>query len=165
MKSVIPLESIEQRVLMLRGHKVLLDRDLAKLYGVETRVLNQAVKRHRDRFPDDFIMVLTRAEIGRISQVVISSLKFSKNVMAFTEEGVAMLSGILSSRRAVQVNIAIMRVFVRLRAMLASQKDLAVKLGELEKRYDAQFRSVFDAIRALMEPSGAEPKRIEGFKP
>lgn len=165
MKSVIPLESIEQRVLMLRGHKVLLDRDLAKLYGVETRVLNQAVKRHRDRFPDDFIMVLTRAEIGRISQVVISSLKFSKNVMAFTEEGVAMLSGILSSRRAVQVNIAIMRVFVRLRAMLASQKDLAGRLEELEKKYDAQFRSVFDAIRALMEGAGQEPKRIEGFKP
>ncbi|MBI5744007.1 MAG: ORF6N domain-containing protein [Elusimicrobia bacterium] len=162
----MPLETIERKILLLRGHKVLLDRDLARLYGVETRALNQAVKRNGERFPEDFVMVLTREEIGRISQIVTSSdLKFSKNVLVFTEEGVAMLSGVLKSRRAVQVNIAIMRAFVKLRSMLAEHKDLARRLDDLEKRYDAQFRGVFEAIRALMGATGPEPKRIEGFKP
>lgn len=169
MKSLIPLELIEKRVLILRGHKVLLDRDLADLYGVETRVLNQAVKRNKERFPEDFVMALTRPEILRISQFVISSdLKFSKSVLAFTEEGVAMLSGVLKSQRAVQVNIAIMRVFVRLRSLLATHKDLAGKLEALEKKYDAQFKSVFDAIKALMSPSvdvEPGPREVKGFKP
>jgi hypothetical protein len=167
MKHLIPLEVIEGKILMIRGHKVLLDRDLARLYEVETRVLNQAVKRNLEYFPDDFIIVLDRDEITRISQSVISSdIKFSKNVMAFTEEGVAMLSGILRSQRAVQVNIAIMRTFVKLRRLMNSHADLARKLEELEKKYDAQFKSVFDAIRLLMVPSPASvPKQIPGFKP
>ena len=169
MKHLIPLEMIERKILIIRGHKVLLDRDLARLYDVETRVLNQAVKRNIEHFPDDFIIVLTRDEIMRISQIVISSdLKFSKSVMAFTEEGVAMLSGILRSRRAIQVNIAIMRTFVKLRRLMNSHADLARKLAELEKKYDSQFSSVFDAIKMLMAPvedPGPALKKVPGFKP
>jgi hypothetical protein len=138
---------------------VILDRDLAQLYGVETRALNQAVRRNIDRFPEDFMFRLTREEIMRISQFVISSahpgiktLKFSKNVMAFTEQGVAMLSSVLNNEKAIKVNIEIMRAFVRLRRILASHADLARKLEALEKKYDAQFKLVFDAIRELMKP-------------
>ena len=143
----------------------MLDRDLAMLYGVETRALNQAVKRNRERFPDDFMLELTREEIMRISQSVISSseLKYSKKVYAFTEQGVAMLSGVLNSPRAIQVNIAIMRSFVQLRAILSTHADLARKLGELEKRYDVQFRDVFEALRQLMPPTAPSRKRI-GFE-
>jgi hydrogenase maturation factor HypE len=161
MSDIIPLETIERNILLIRGQKVMLDRDLAQLYGVETRALNQAVRRNIDRFPNDFMFTLTREEIMRISQIVISSahetLKFSKNVMAFTEQGVAMLSSVLKSKRAVQVNIAIMRVFVKLREMIASNKELAKRLDKLEKKYDAQVKVVFDAIRELMTPP--EPKR------
>jgi len=158
---------IEKRILFLRGHKVMLDSDLAVLYGVPTGVLNQAVKRNKDRFPDDFIFRLTREEIERISQIVISSggyktLKFSKNVTAFTEQGVAMLSSVLRSKRAVMVNIAIMRVFVKIRRLMGEHKDLIRRLDELEKRYDAQFKVVFDAIRKLMAPTDP-PKRRIGF--
>lgn len=163
-KSLIPVERIERSILLIRGQKVMLDRDLAQLYGVETRVLNQAVRRNIDRFPEDFMFPLTREEIMRISQIVISSvqpgtktLKFSKSVMAFTEHGVAMLSSVLNSPRAVQVNIEIMRAFVRLRRMLASHAELARKLDALERKYDTQFKVVFDAIRQLMTPP--EPKR------
>jgi len=142
----------------------MLDRDLAMLYGVETRVLNQAVKRNRDRFPDDFMFELTREEIMRISQSVISSpgLRFSKKAYAFTEQGVAMLSSVLNSERAIQVNIAVMRTFVHLRQLLATHAGLAKKLEKLEKKYDAQFRVVFDAIRQLMTPPDRPRKRI-GF--
>lgn len=146
----------------------MLDRDLAELYGVETRVLNQAVRRNIDRFPDDFMFALDREEIERISQIVISSagrkdmLKFSKNVLVFTEQGVAMLSSVLGSKRAVEVNIAIMRTFVKLRQMMATHKDLARKLEELEKKYDGQFQAVFDAIRLLIEVE-EKPKRKIGY--
>ena len=153
MKALVPIEIIEGKILFIRGQKVMLDRDLAQLYGVETRVLNQAVRRNIERFPADFMFTLTRDEIMRISQIVISSghetIKFSKNVMAFTEQGVAMLSSVLNSKRAVQVNIAIMRVFVKLREMIASNKELSRRLDKLEKKYDAQFKVVFDAIREL----------------
>jgi len=166
MKALVPIEIIEGKILFIRGQKVMLDRDLAQLYGVETRVLNQAVRRNIDRFPEDFMFTLTREEIMRISQIVISSahetLKFSKNVMAFTEQGVAMLSSVLNSIRAVQVNIAIMRVFVKLREMIASNKELSRRLDKLEKKYDAQFKVVFDAIRELMTPPEPKRKRI-GF--
>lgn len=169
MKAVIPVEVIEKKILLIRSHKVILDRDLAELYGVETRVLNQAVRRNIDRFPDDFMFSLTREEIMRISQIVISSehpnrgsLKFSKSVMAFTEQGVAMLSSVLNSKRAVMVNIEIMRTFVRLRQMLASNAELSRKLYALEKKYDAQFKVVFDAIRQLMAPP-QKSKKIIGF--
>lgn len=163
-KALIPVERVENRSLLLRGQKVLLDRDLAALYGVETRQLNQAVKRNSDRFPDDFLMRLTREEIRNISQVVtcLSGLKHAKQVSAFTEQGVAMLSGVLNSPRAVQVNIAIMRAFVRLREILASHADLARKLDELERKSDEQFRSVFAALRELMTPPDPPRKGRQG---
>lgn len=167
--NVIPLELIQARILLLRGQKVLLDRDLALLYGVETRVLNQAVKRNAERFPNDFMFALTRGEILGISQSVTSSeqveLKFSKSVLAFTEQGVAMLSGVLHSPRAIQVNIAVMRTFVQLRRWMSLHEDLARKLEKLERNYDVQFKSVFDAIRELMERTEppAQPPREIGF--
>ena len=161
---------IEGRIFLIRGQKVMLDRDLAMLYGVETRALNQAVRRNIERFPEDFILRLTREEIMRISQFVISSvhpgiktLKFSKNVMAFTEHGVAMLSSILNSSRAVQVNIQIMRTFAKLREIISQHKDLARRLDDLEKKYDAQFKVVFDAIRQMMAPP-APKRRPIGFR-
>jgi hypothetical protein len=162
--SLIPSERIERKIYLIRGEKVMLDRDLAELYGVETRVLNQAVTRNRDRFPPDFMFELTREEIAGISQIVTSStLKFSKRVTAFTEQGVAMLSSVLRAKRAVQVNIEIMRAFVRLRQMLASNAELSRRLDELESNYDRHFKIVFDAIRELMTPVPATRKQI-GFR-
>lgn len=166
-KSIIPIERIAQSIIYLRGQKVILDRDLAVLYGVETRVLNQAVKRNANRFPGDFMFTLSRDEIGRISQIVISSadLKFSKQVHAFTEQGVAMLSSVLNSERAVRVNIAIMRAFVKLREVLATNGELARKFRELEARvggHDKQIAGVIEAIRQLIAPS-EKPKREIGF--
>ena len=162
-KTLVPAEVIVRKILFLRGEKVLLDRDLAQLYGVETRVLNQAVGRNKKRFPEDFMFILTRDEIMRISQSVTSSkIKFSKRVTAFTEQGVAMLSSVLNSDRAIEVNIAIMRAFVQLRKMVASNEELARKLDELEEKYDEQFRIVFDAIRALIEHNDKPTKKI-GF--
>src|SRR3989344_522769 len=180
-KSVIPLEQIEKGIFLLRGQKELLSTDLAELYGVETKVLVQAVKRNLDRFPDDFMFQLTWEETENLrSQIVTSNpgspkrsrsqivtLKRGRNVKylpyAFTEQGVAMLSSVLHSDRAVHVNIEIMRVFVRLRQMLASNAGLARKLVALEKKYDAQFRVVFDAIRELMIPPEPKKKRPIGF--
>src|SRR5437870_3705314 len=162
--SLIPVERIERAIYLIRGEKVMLDRDLAALYEVETRALNQAVGRNRDRFPMDFMFELTRDEILGISQIVTSSnLKFSKRVTAFTEQGVAMLSSVLHSARAVKVNIEIMRAFVRLRQILASNTDLSRGLDELESKYDRQFKVVFDAIRQLMSPPQANRKQI-GFR-
>ena len=137
-KSLIPVECIERSILLIRGHKVMLDSDLAELYGVTTKRLNEQVRRNLSRFPDDFMFRLTREEIMRISQFVISSvhpgvktLKFSKSVMAFTEHGVAMLSSVLNSPRAVQVNIQIMRTFAKLREIISQHKDLSRRLDEL----------------------------------
>jgi len=157
---LVPIERIQQSILIIRGQKVMLDRDLAVLYGVRTSAINQAVKRNRERFPDDFLFPLTREEILRISQFVTSS----KTAYAFTEQGIAMLSGVLNSPRAVQVNIAIMRVFVQLRRMLASHSDLARKLATLEKKYDAQFKVVFDAMRDLITPPATAPRKQIGFR-
>jgi hypothetical protein len=154
--SLVRVDRIQNIIYLIRGQKVLLDRDLATLYGVETRVLNQAVRRNAERFPHDFMFALRRDEIMRISQSVISSrLRFSKNVLAFTEQGVAMLSSVLNSSRSVQVNIEIMRTFVMLRQLLSSNSDLARKLAALERRYDRKFRIVFDAIRELMTQRAA----------
>lgn len=166
MQELIPQEVIENKIYMIRGHKVMLDRDLAKLYGVETRVLKQAVKRNISRFPEDFMFSLSREEIMRISQTV-TSLKFHKEVSAFTEQGVAMLSTVLNSERAIQVNIAIMRAFVKLREILSTHKELAYKLAELERKiekHDTEIQAIFDAIRQLMEPPPEKPKRLIGFK-
>ncbi|MDH3973205.1 MAG: ORF6N domain-containing protein [Deltaproteobacteria bacterium] len=160
----LPVEVIEKKILLIRGQKVMLDRDLAELYGVETRVLNQAVRRNIKRFPEDFMFFLSREEIMNLSQTVISSkIKHAPNVNVFTEQGVAMLSSVLRSDRAIEVNIAIMRAFVKLREMLASNKELSKKLEEMEKKYDEQFKVVFDTIRALMASSD-KPKREIGFK-
>jgi hypothetical protein len=168
MKALVPMEVIEKKILLIRGQKVMIDRDLAELYGVETRALNQAVRRNIERFPMDFLFTLTREEIQNISQIVISStgsrntLKFSKNVFAFTEQGVAMLSSVLNSKRAIEVNIQIMRAFVKLREMIATHKALARKLAEMEKKYDGQFKVVFDALRHLMAVPEPKEKKI-GF--
>ena len=159
-KSLVPAERIEKSILLLRKQKVMLDSDLAALYEVETKALVQAVKRNLERFPEDFMFQLSRDEFSILrSQSVTSSHWGGRRYppYAFTEQGVAMLSSVLRSQRAVQVNIEIMRAFIRLRQMLASNAELARKLDELEKKYDAQFKEVFEAIRQLMTPT--EPKR------
>jgi len=157
---------VEARILVLRGQRVMLSPHLAELYGVQPKVLVQAVKRNAARFPDDFMFQLSRGEFGNLkSQFVTSSWGGLRRALpyAFTEQGVAMLSSILNSPQAIHVNIEIMRAFVRLRRILASHEDLARKLEELEKRYDAQFRAVFDAIRQLMAPPERTQRSI-GFK-
>lgn len=165
--SVVPVERIERHILLLRGQKVMLSGDLAVLYEVEPRVLMQAVKRNLDRFPADFMFELTRKEFSDLkSQNVTSSWGGIRRAMpyAFTEQGVAMLSSVLNSPRAVKVNIEFMRAFVRLRRMLSSHADLARKLAALEKKYDAEFKVVFDAIRQLMVPAEPQKESI-GFRP
>ena len=163
----IPPERIERAILLLRGHKVLLDADLAALYGVATRVLVQAVHRNHSRFPDDFMFQLSDEEFARLrSQVGISTpgrggRRYRPN--AFTEQGVAMLSSVLRSERAVQVNIEIMRAFVRLRQLLASHEELVWRLDELEQKYDDEFKVVFEAIRQLMAPPARSQRQI-GFE-
>jgi len=162
---LVPIERIEQAILLIRGEKVILDAELAVLYGVETKVLVQAVKRHIHRFPQDFMFQLTKEEFDLLrSQVVTSSQWGGRRYppYAFTEQGVAMLSSVLNSPRAIQVNIEIMRAFIRLRRMLASHAELAKKLAALEKKYDVQFKAVFDAIRQLMAPPAPKRRRI-GF--
>jgi hypothetical protein len=167
--SLIPAERIENSILFIRGEKVILDEDLAFLYGVSTKVLIQAVKRNKERFPPDFMFQLNKEEFASLrSQFVTSKLKSGRGgrrypPYAFTEEGVAMLSSVLNNPRAIKVNIEIMRAFVRLRKILASHAKLARKLETLEKKYDAQFKVVFDAIRQLMEPSEKASKKI-GFQ-
>ena len=161
----IPVERLENAIFLIRGQKVMLDRDLAELYGVETRILNQSVRRNIERFPPDFMFELTRDEISGISQIVTSSnLKFSKRVAAFTEQGVAMLSSVLRSSRAIAVNVEIMRTFVRLREMLTSNAELARRLDDLERKSDQQFKVVFIALRRLMTPSPTKKNEI-GFRP
>ncbi len=159
--------SAESRVSSIRERKVMLDRDLAVLYGVPTKVLKQAVRRNSGRFPEDFMFILSKGEFAAWRSQFVTSMADRKGLryppMAFTEHGVAMLSSVLNSERAVQVNIAILRAFVRLRRILASHRDLARKLEELERKYDAQFRSVFDAIRELMAPP-ERTRRSIGFK-
>ena len=168
-QALIPVERIERAIFLIRGHKVMLDADLAELYGVSVGRLNEAVKRNRNRFPDDFMFQLTKHEFEDLkSQFAISSSGWGGRrhpPYAFTEQGVAMLSSVLRSKRAIRVNIEIMRAFVRLRQILASHKELAHKLDELEKKYDAQFKVVFDAIRELMMPAELPPRRRIGFRP
>jgi len=159
-QSLVPVERIERAILLIRSRNVMLDADLAALYEVETRVLVQAVKRNLERFPEDFMFQLTQKEFAILrSQSVTSSDWGGRRYppYAFTEQGVAMLSSVLRSPRAIQVNIGIMRAFVRFRQILASHVELARKLDALEKKYDDQFKAVFEAIRQLMTP--VEPKR------
>ncbi|MBU0504236.1 MAG: ORF6N domain-containing protein [Candidatus Omnitrophota bacterium] len=166
MPNLLVVETIAARIFEIRGKKVMIDRDLAVLYGVETRILNQAVRRNINRFPEDFMFSLTRKEIMNLSQNVISSnIKHAPNVFVFTQEGVAMLSGVLNSKRAVQVNIQIMRAFVKLRNILSANKQFAIKLRELEDRlnmHDKDISDIFEAIRQLVGMPDAR-KIIKGF--
>ncbi len=166
--ALVPAERIERHILLVRGEKVMLDSDLAELYVVETRVLIQAVKRNLARFPEDFMFQLSAEEQAFLrSQSVISKTPGRGGrryrPYAFTEHGVAMLSSVLNSPRAIEVNIEIMRAFFRLRRILASHAELARKIKRLEKKYDARFKIVFDAIRALMEPPEAQQKGKIGY--
>lgn len=164
-KAVVPVERIEKSILFMRGQKILLDNVLAELYGVETKVLMQAVRRNIERFPEDFMFQLTLEE-AEASRSQIVTLKRGQNIKylphAFTEQGVAMLSSVLRSKRAIQVNIEIMRAFVHLKQVAFSHAELARKIDALEKKYDAQFRVVFDAIRQLMAPPRPKKNQI-GF--
>ena len=164
--ALVPPERIERSILLIRGHKVILDSDLAELYGVTTKRLNEQVRRNLPRFPEDFMFQLTESETHLLRSQFATSKKGRGGrrylPYAFTEQGVAMLSSVLNSERAIKVNIEIMRAFVRLRRILASHADLARKLEALEKKYDAQFKVVFDAIRQLMKPPESK-KRPIGF--
>lgn len=164
MKELIPQEIIERRILLIRGHKVILDKDLAILYGVTTGNLNKAVSRNLDRFPYDFMFQLTKEEFkSLIFHFGTSSWGGTRKMpRVFTEQGVAMLSSILHSKRAIQVNIQIMRTFVKLRKMIIANKELARKLEILERKYDEQFKVVFDILRKLMELP-EKPRRKIGF--
>ena len=163
-KGAIPIERITRAILLIRGEKVMLDAALAALYGVQVKALNRAVKRNFRRFPGDFMFQLSAEEVASLRCQSGTSKRGGRRYRpyVFTEQAVAMLSSVLHSERAVRVNIEIMRAFVQLRQMLSSHADLARKLETLEKKYDAQFKIVFDAIRELMTPPAA-PKRRIGF--
>jgi hypothetical protein len=165
-RAPIPVERVTRQILFVRGYRVLLDGDFAALYGVETKVLNQAVRRNRGRFPQDFMFQLTTREARILrSQIVTSRSHGGRRTRpyAFTEQGVAMLSSVLRSPRAIDVNVAIMRAFVKLRGLAASHAALARRLDALERKSDGQFRHVFAAIRTLMLPDSAPRRRI-GFR-
>jgi len=163
--AIIPVERIMRSILLIRGEKIILDSDIAALYGVETKMLVRAMKRNLERFPPDFMFQLSQDEFENLrSQFGTSSLWGGRRYApyAFTEQGVAMLSSVLKSKRAVRVNIEIMRTFVRLREILSTHKNLARKIEEMERTYDGQFRVVFEALRAMMGPPKREKKPI-GF--
>jgi len=170
MKELIPIEIIEKKIFLIRGHKVMLSMHLAELYGVETRALNQAVKRNLHRFPDDFMFQIDEIEADQlVSQNVIPHKKHLGGFLpyAFTEQGVAMLSSVLNSEQAIKINISIMRAFVRLREMLSSNKELAAKLSLLERKiekHDEDIRAIFNAIRQLMAPPEMKKKGQIGFR-
>lgn len=161
---IVPAEIIQKKILIIRGRKVMLDRDLAELYEVETKALNRAVKRNSERFPEDFMFQLTREEFDILRCHFGTSSWGGQRYLpyAFTENGVAMLSSVLSSKRAIQVNISIMRTFTHLREMLLTHRDLKRKIEAMEKKYDHQFKIVFDTIKQLIEPQ-AKPKKRIGF--
>ncbi len=167
MKIEVSLEQIKNKIYWIQGQKVMLDSDLAELYDVKTKVLLQAVKRNSERFPKDFMITLTNQEVTRLRSQIVTSKKARGGrrylPYAFTEQGVAMLSTVLNSKRALQVNINIIRAFVKLREMLATNKELAKKINEMEKQYNHQFKAVFDALRQLMTPPNSSKKKI-GFK-
>ncbi|PIP21258.1 MAG: DNA-binding protein [Candidatus Omnitrophica bacterium CG23_combo_of_CG06-09_8_20_14_all_40_11] len=179
MSNAIAVEVIATRILELRGKKVMLDRDLAKLYGVKVKRLNEQVKRNTKRFPDDFMFQITKEEINSLrshfvtlnSRSQFATLKQGQNIKylpyVFTEHGVAMLSSVLNSERAIQVNILIMRAFTKLREILLTHKDLAAKIEALEKKYaehDQTIKEIFEAIKQLFQPPPAKEKRIIGFR-
>lgn len=164
---LIPIETIENKILWIRNQKVMLDRDLARLYNVETKVLNQAVKRNIDRFPEDFMFQLSLEEFKNWKSQIVTSNKdkmgLRKLPFAFTEHGILMLSSVLSSKRAVQVNIQIMRTFTKLKKLMIEHPDLRQKIELMERKYDHQFKIVFDAIKKLLDPP-EKPKEPIGFR-
>jgi hypothetical protein len=166
---LVPVEVIENKIFIIRGHKVMIDRDLAFLYEVTTKALNQAVKRNLKRFPEDFMFLLSDQEKEELVTNCdrFENLKHSTaNPLAFNEQGVAMLSSVLNSERAMLVNIQIMRAFTKLRRMFVGYKELKEKIDQIELKYDVQFREVFDVIRKLMEPPTEEERKLDiGFKP
>ena len=168
MKIIVSDEVIERKIFVIREHKVMLSNHLAQLYGVTTSALTQAVRRNIERFPEDFMFLLSREEIMNLSQFVISSkLKHAPNVYVFTEQGVAMLSSILRSKKSIHVNIAIMRAFVKLRMILSTHKELVHKLEALERKigkHDETIQSIFEVIRRLMKPPCPKERIIEGFR-
>ena len=165
-EALIPQETIESKIFSIRGKRVMLDRDLAVLYGVETKYLKRQVNRNIERFPDDFMFQLTGEEYKSL-RYQFGTLKRGEHAKyfpyAFTEQGVAMLSSVLKSKRAIQVNIQIMRAFIKLKEMLSTHKDLKQKVEKMEKKYDYQFKIVFDAIKQLLEPP-VVPKGKIGFQ-
>jgi len=167
--SIIPAERIQQCILFIRGEKVMLDRDLARLYGVETRILNQSVKRNKDRFPADFVFRLSKAEKAEVVTICdhLSGLKYSPVLpRAFTEHGAIMAANTLNSPRAVKISVYVVRAFVKLREMLSTHRQLALKLAELERKlekHDGQIVALIDAIRQLMAPPPEPPRRRIGF--
>ena len=162
----VPNERIVSRIFLIRGKKVMMDRDLAELYGVETRSLNQAVRRNNDRFPDDFMFQLNKEETNIWkSQIVMSTADkkgLRKNPLVFTEQGVAMLSSVLNSKKAIMVNIQIIRTFTQLRELLSTNKDLKEKIENMEKKYDKQLREIFEVIKYLLAEE-TKPKDPIGF--
>ena len=166
-RNLMPVERVEETILFIRGQKVILDADLAKLYGVATKRLNQQVKRNRDRFPEDFMFQLTTEEKAEVVANCdhLSRLKFSPAFpYAFTEHGAIMAASVLNTPRAVEASIFVVRAFVKLRELLATHKELERKLIALEKKYDEQFKVVFEAIRALMSPPEKSKKKIYPVK-
>jgi hypothetical protein len=165
--AIVASEMIERSIFAIRGHKVMLDADLAKLYNVSTKVLNQAVKRNIRRFPSDFLFQLDLEEKEELVTICdhLKHLKYSSKLPhAFTEQGVAMLSGVLKSERAINVNIEIMRAFIKMKKMLISHEELALKVTDMEKRYDGNFKMVFNALKQLIEPPAIKRTPI-GFRP
>ncbi|MDO8802957.1 MAG: ORF6N domain-containing protein [Elusimicrobiota bacterium] len=171
-KELIPQDILESKIFIARGHRIMLDRDLALLYGIEVKRLNEQVKRKIKRFPSDFMFQLSNKDAAELSRSQIATLKRGQNIKylpyAFTENGISMLSSVLNTDRAIGVNIQIMRTFNKLRRFLFDNAELRRKLEALERNYDAQFKSVFNAIKALMQPQDdttATPKKITGFHP
>lgn len=164
---LIPQDVIQNKIFLVRGQKVMFDKDLAALYGVETKYLTRQVRRNVERFPEDFLLFLTRQEVTILKRHFGTSSwgGTRKPPFAFTEHGILMLSSVLNSKRAVQVNIQIMRTFTRLREMLASNEKLRRKIEEMEKKYDRQFQIVFQAIKELLVPPPSKPKSPIGFHP
>ena len=167
-RDLVPVEHVERRILSIRGHNVIIDADLAELYGVETKVLNQAVRRHKERFPADFVIQLTREEKLKVVTDCdhLSNLRFSPHLpLVFTEHGAIMAANVLNSTRAIEMSVFVVRAFVRLRGMLATHKELARKLDELEYKvgeHDEAIRALVTAIRELMSPS-SKARRAIGF--
>ncbi|MFH0772384.1 MAG: ORF6N domain-containing protein [Candidatus Omnitrophota bacterium] len=166
MSESIPQEMVEGKIFVIRSHKVMFDKDLADLYGIETRNLNKAVARNIDRFPEDFMFQLTMGEVKNLMfQNGTSSWGGTRKMpRVFTEHGILMLSSVLNSKRAVQVNIQIMRTFIKLRRIVESHKELLNKIEVMEKKYDHQFRVIFEAIKEIIAPLPEKPKRQIGFR-